>query len=166
VLSPRLYRTFLKNRHTSVSVSVCSVEDPACAPCWVFCLEPPPVLAPANIAPTISRHMAFCGQYTYGRSRARPMAARQIPQISLKSPYSVGTLSREKFWQVWPPSLHPKWSRSRVSLGEPGKGTHRASQNLQHSVILGSYNYFRGALLVQLPGKKCLVQRGRQVVSA
>jgi hypothetical protein len=46
-----------------------------------------------------------CAWCTYGRSCARPMPARQA---SLKSPYSVGTPSRENLWQVWPPPPAPQ----------------------------------------------------------
>jgi hypothetical protein len=87
----------------------------------VFVFTPPPVLAPANISPTVSCYRRSCGQYTNGRSRARPMAARQTPQTYPKFPYSVGTPSRENLWQVFHHPLHPKWSRSRVSLGDSTK---------------------------------------------
>src|SRR5262249_1179158 len=57
--------------------------------------------------------------HTYGRSPAMPITARQIPQVSPKSPDSVWTPSRENLREVSTPSLHPKWSGSRVSLGSP-----------------------------------------------
>src|SRR5262249_13314810 len=69
-------------------------------------------------------------------SRARPMAARQTPQVSPKSPDSVWTPSRENLRQVSTPSLHPKWSTPRLSLGDSTKATVCARQNTQHRVIL------------------------------
>jgi hypothetical protein len=38
-------------------------------------------------------------------------------------------------WYGRPP-LQPKWSTSRLSPGSRAKGTHKASQNTQHCVVL------------------------------
>jgi hypothetical protein len=81
-----------------------------------------PVLAPANSSPTVSCHMAFYGQHTYGRSRARPMAARQTPQISLKSPLLSRDPEQRKSLAGIPPFRAPQVVQARTeSGGSPAK---------------------------------------------
>src|SRR4030095_8386508 len=69
----------------------------------------PGLLRSTLLRPWLQQHVTWPsgGQRSYGRSRARPMAARQTPQVSLKSPYSVGSPSRENRRQVWPPPPAP-----------------------------------------------------------
>ena len=71
-----------------------------------------------------------------------PMAARQAPQVSLKSPYSVWTPSKENLRQVWPPPPAPHVVDTQSQSGEPDMATYRYGQNPQHRVILGRLQHF------------------------
>ena len=82
------------------------------------------------------------------------MAARQAPQVSLKSPYSVWTPSRENLWRVSTPFPALQVVQVKSQSGEPDMATYRAGQTPQHRVILWGYCLICGALVVQLPGKK------------
>ena len=78
----------------------------------------------------------------------------RYPRFPSNSPTQSGPRAKKIPGRYFHPSLHPKWSRSRVSPGDSTKAMHRARQNTQSRVILWSYHLICGALLVQLPSQK------------
>jgi hypothetical protein len=80
-----------------------------------FCKGPgmrpmPGLLRSTFLRPWPQHHVTWPsgGQHSYGRTPARTIAARQTPQVTLKSPYSVWIPSRENLRQLSLPLPAPQ----------------------------------------------------------
>jgi hypothetical protein len=112
--------------------------------------NPPAVPAPAKTFPPHRRTWAFVP----GASTADGSTS-DTQKFARKSPYSVGTPSRENRWQVFYPFLAPCVGQTQTQSRGLDKATHKASQNPQDRVILGRFQRFLWDTGGTLPRKNC-----------
>src|SRR5262249_50875661 len=79
----------------------------------------------------VQRYSGTMRRRLFGTSRSKGTDPMSDTQTSQKSPYSVGTPSREKLWQVPTPFLLPTWSTSRVRSTDSAK---HSQAELEHVI--------------------------------